>query len=215
MTAPHPFAALLHGLLKLLLLAVGHHSFQLLMRILHQRAHLLMTLLGGERSIVPHGFHLALLVLENRQDLLLLIRGQVQCFGQMLQSPLRAGRPVTAHSHIALHVRLGRRCRGIRRRGVLRHHRCWNAQRESQNRDSCTEKLEKFAILHTVNLSGVHATSAATERVENRFATTDARSAYCRHRLENGSCAAPGRNLFLRSLHPALTASASAVFLLL
>ena len=70
---------LLH-LLELLFLGVGQDGFYLLIAILHQRAHLLVALLRARRSIVMHGAHLFIPVLQDRQYLLLLIWRQVQLF---------------------------------------------------------------------------------------------------------------------------------------
>lgn len=74
----HVPVALLPGLLKLLLLSIGHQRFQLLMRIRHRRMHLLMAFLRAQAGVAADRLHLLLLVLQDGQHLLLLIGGQVQ-----------------------------------------------------------------------------------------------------------------------------------------
>jgi hypothetical protein len=131
---------LLHHLLKLLLLAVGHNRLQLLVRVLHQRAALFAPLLGAQRTIVPHRPHLLVLILQNGQHLLLLVCRQIQRLRQMLQLPFRA---VTAvmRSRRALGIGL-RSCRG----GVLSGRLCqqsgWDAKRETENRRSRAQEMK-------------------------------------------------------------------------
>ena len=96
-TIAHVIATLLHGLLKLLLLRIGHQCFQLLMRIHHRRAHLLVALLRAQCSVVVDRVHLLLLVLQNGQHLLLLILSQVQHLCQVTQLTLRAWRLTMSH----------------------------------------------------------------------------------------------------------------------
>lgn len=126
---PHAFAALLHGLLKLLLLRVGHQRFQLLMRVHHRRAHLLMTLLLAQCCIVLNRTHLLLLVLQDGQHLLLLIGRQLQHLCQALQLMLRRWRLMMMHG-LCTRIGLLIRCAlwGWGRSRVLRKHRRRNAK---------------------------------------------------------------------------------------
>ena len=77
----HVSPALLVLLLELLLLGIVQDSFNLLVRILHQRLSLLAALLLTERRVTSHCLHLRVSVLKNGQYLLLLVRRQGQLSG--------------------------------------------------------------------------------------------------------------------------------------
>ncbi len=98
-------AALLHHLIELLPLGVGQNGFQFLMRVLHQRPHLLMPLVRSQRSVLMHRPHLLVLILQNRTYLLLLLGRQVQRFRQMPKLPIRAVAVVRAHLTLGIGLR--------------------------------------------------------------------------------------------------------------
>jgi hypothetical protein len=74
-------ASLLRALFKLLLLTVGQDGFHLLMAIRHRGPYLLATLVGAQCRIALNRVPLLLLVLQDRQYLLLLVRCQIQLLG--------------------------------------------------------------------------------------------------------------------------------------
>ena len=100
-TMLHAIAALMHGLLELLLLSIRHQRFQLLVGLHHRIAHLSAALLGSQIRIVPERFHPLVLVLQDRQHLLLLIGAQIQHLCQVTQLTLRAWRMMMPHRLLA------------------------------------------------------------------------------------------------------------------
>jgi hypothetical protein len=148
-TILHAIATLLHGLLKLLLLSIGHDGFQLLVRIHHRGAHLLVALLLAQSRIVLNGVHLLLLILQYRQHLLLLILGQVQHLGQMTQLVLGAWRLTMLHGLFARGgLLVSCSLRGRSRGSVLRKHRRRNTKSHSENSNSRVHSSEKFTRIH-------------------------------------------------------------------
>ena len=183
---PHAIAALLHGLLKLLLLRVGHQRFQLLMRVHHRRAHLLMALLWAQCSVVLNCIHLLVLVLQDGQHLLLLILGQVQHLCQALQLMLRRWRLMMMHG-LCTRIGLLIRCAlwGWGRSRVLRKHRRRNAKSDSENCNSRAHSSEKFSRIH------VDSFLQDTRRTAMELVRVNCRSTVCRSRRQApiGSCA--------------------------
>ncbi len=152
-TIPHAIATLLHGLLKLLLLRIGHQRFQLLMSLHHCIAHLGAALLGAQIRIVAERLHPFVLVLQDGQHLLLLIGGQVQHIRQMTQLMLGAWRmmmPHASHGPHGLRARVGLlTCRALRGRSRgLRKHRRGNTKCHSENSKSPAHSSEKFTRIH-------------------------------------------------------------------
>jgi hypothetical protein len=148
-TILHAIATLLHGLLKLLLLSIGHDGFQLLVRIHHRGAHLLMAVLRAQRRIVLDCVHLLLLILQDRQHLLLLILGQVQHLGQVLQLSRSTWWLMMLHGLFARGGLLVSRSLWGRSRGsVLRKHCRRNTKSHSENSNSRAHSSEKFTRIH-------------------------------------------------------------------
>lgn len=147
---PHAIATLLHGLLKLLLLSIGHQRFQLLMSLHHCIAHLSAALLGAQIRIVAERLHPFVLVLQDGQHLLLLIGGQVQHLCQMTQLTLGAWRMMMPHHGLFARAGLLAGC-SLRGRGlgrVLRKHSCGNTKSHSENSNSGAHSSEKFTKIH-------------------------------------------------------------------
>jgi hypothetical protein len=148
-TVLHVFATLLHGLLKLLLLTIGHDGFQLLVRIHHRGAHLLTAFLLTQSRVAVDGVHLLLLVLQDGQHFLLLIRSQVQHLGQTMQLVLGAWRLTMLHGLFARGgLLVSRSLRGRSRGSILRKHRRRNTKSHSENSNSRAHSSEKFTRIH-------------------------------------------------------------------
>lgn len=77
-----------HGFI-LLLLGIAQDRFNFLIARIADAAHLAMAILGRHGAILPESAHLLIAVLQNRQNLLLLVRSQIQLFCHALQLRLR------------------------------------------------------------------------------------------------------------------------------